>query len=77
MIEYLTDVNRDDVRNLIATATRDLKRPISVECAQEWADEALEDLEPVNGWYDSVLRSTIAARLQKRLQKLCNKVPRP
>lgn len=77
MIEYLTDVNRDDVRNLIATATRDLKRPVSVECAQEWADEALEDLEPVNGWYDSVLRSTIAARLQKRLQKLCNKVPRP
>lgn len=70
MVEYLGDLNADDVRQFIKTATRDLKRPISKEFTEEWVEEALEDLQPVNGRYDSVVRSTIAERLQKRLQKL-------
>lgn len=73
MVEYLGDLNEQDVRHFIDTATRDLKRPISREYLDEWLEEALEDLQPVNGRYDSLVRSTIAERLQKRLQKLCRR----
>jgi hypothetical protein len=77
MTEYLSHVNAKDLLSLIDTATRDLRRPISREFAEEWVDEALEGLVPVNGQYGSTLRTTIAERLQKRLQKLCKKGPRP
>ncbi|PRB48686.1 hypothetical protein CQ009_16585 [Pseudomonas sp. MYb2] len=77
MTEYLSHVNAKDLLSLIDTATRDLRRPISREFAEEWVEEALEGLVPVNGQYGSTLRTTIAERLQKRLQKLCKKGPRP
>ncbi len=70
MVEYLTDVSEVDVRNLIEAAARDMGRTISSERVQEWTDEALNGLHMVNGRYDSVLRTEIAARLQPRLQQL-------
>lgn len=76
MIEYLSRVDDRDLFSLIDTATQDLRRPISREFAAEWVEEALEGLDRVNGRYDSTLRTTIAERLQKRLQKLCKKGPR-
>jgi V8-like Glu-specific endopeptidase len=73
MVEYLGDLEEEDVRRFIRTATDDLKRPVSPERVDEWTEEALEDLAHVNGRYDSRVRSTVAERLQKRLQKLCKK----
>jgi len=72
MIEYLTDVGEIDVRNLIEAAARDMGRAISPERVQEWTAEALKGLNPVNGRYDSVLRTEIASRLEPRLKELCD-----
>ncbi|UQS16293.1 trypsin-like peptidase domain-containing protein [Pseudomonas sp. HS6] len=77
MIEYLTNIKSEDLHSVIDTATEDLKRPISKEFAEEWVEEALEGLNSVNGKYDSNLRTIVASRLQKRLQQLCKKGPRP
>lgn len=70
MVEYLTDVSELDVRNLIDAAAKDMNRMISPERVDEWTDEALKGLNPVNGRYDSVLRTEIASRLQPRLKLL-------
>ncbi|KER70033.1 hypothetical protein HR51_21655 [Burkholderia cepacia] len=72
IVEYLSDVREEDVRNLIQTAAKDMNCAISPERVNEWTDEALRDLHPVNGRYDSVLRSEIASRLQPRLKQLCD-----
>ncbi|AFT90153.1 trypsin-like peptidase domain-containing protein [Paraburkholderia phenoliruptrix] len=69
-VEYLIDVNATDVRNLIESAAKDMHRTISPERVTEWTNEALKDLNPVNGRYDSVLRTEIASRLQPRLKQL-------
>lgn len=74
MVEYLTDVQISDVRNLIVTAARDLNRPISAERVQEWVDEAVRGLNSINKHYDSGLRSEIARRLQLRFQQLRDEV---
>jgi len=69
-VEYLTDVHKNDVRNLIATAARDLNRTISSERIDEWVAEALKDLKPINNYYDSKIRLEIARRLQPKIQQL-------
>ena len=58
MIEYLTDVNAGDVSNLITSAAEDMHLAISTERVDEWTEEALRGIEPVNGRYDSVLRTS-------------------
>lgn len=70
MIDYLVDVTREDVVNLIRFAAADLGTEISPERTKEWADEALKDLNPVNDYYDSTLRGQIASRLQPRIKQL-------
>lgn len=70
MIEFITDVKTEDVKNLIRSAANDMKRTISPERVEEWTAEALKDLASVNGRYDSVLRTEIASRLQPRLKQL-------
>ena len=70
MVEFLTDLRRADVSNLIEGAARSMGRTISPERVQEWTDEALQGLGSVNGRYDSAVRSQIVTRLQPRLRQL-------
>lgn len=70
MVEYLTDVHRSDVKNLIVMAAQDLGRKISDERVDEWVAEVLKDLKPVNRYYDSKFRSEIAQRLQPKIKQL-------
>lgn len=76
MIEYLGDLEAEEVRGFIRTATTDLQRPVSKERVEEWTDDALEGLKHVNGCYDSRVRVTVAERLQGYLQKHCKKKER-
>lgn len=70
MVEYLVGVTRDDVRNVIKLASQELGVIISPERLEEWADEALDGLAPVNDYYDSELRAKIAIRLKALISKL-------
>ncbi|WP_264317127.1 MULTISPECIES: serine protease [Pseudomonas] len=73
MIEYIADVRKEDVQNLIRYACDAMQRSISPERVEEWTEEALEGLHLVNNRYDSVLRTEIASRLQPRLKQLFEK----
>lgn len=70
IVEYLSDVMEVDVRNLIQSAADDMNCMISPERMKEWTREALMDLHPVNGRYDSTHRAMIASRVQVRLKQL-------
>lgn len=70
MIEYLVGVKRVDVLNVINLAAQELGVQISTERANEWAEEALDGLTPVNDYYDSELRAKIASRLKVLILQL-------
>ncbi|SOF00959.1 Trypsin-like peptidase domain-containing protein [Burkholderia sp. OK233] len=74
MVEFLSNVKLVDVENLIRAAAKEIKQNIAPERVKVWAEDALEDLDLVNGHYDATLRGEIALRLQPKLKGLYKKV---